>query len=157
MQRKTISDYQKLARSKGFTWVGDTEPRSVLDDTLWQCGNGHVWHSRYQHIKAGKGCPYCYGNARKSPEDYRALAERHGLIWRQDLWGEIGNVNEPMLWELPSGRIFVDTYHNLYIKNSKMVVADYPHYSLRREVTDEEIANGEWKNKWKNKRRKPKG
>jgi protein-arginine kinase activator protein McsA len=57
--RKTKSDYIKMAKSKGFEFIGKV-PRNNKGKTTWKCSNNHAWESTYHDIQQGKGCPYCY-------------------------------------------------------------------------------------------------
>lgn len=40
---------------------------------LHECLNGHTWSIKPSHILSGIGCPHCYGNKRKSTEEYISL------------------------------------------------------------------------------------
>jgi hypothetical protein len=45
----------------------------------WQCRVGHVWLATPDSIKSGNWCPHCAGNAKKSIDDMKILAqERNG-------------------------------------------------------------------------------
>jgi hypothetical protein len=78
---KSEIDYQAIGENKGLTWIGRTLPPNVSTRTRWECAEGHQWEARYADIQRGSGCPYCYGNATKSPSDYAQLAKENNLIW----------------------------------------------------------------------------
>ena len=77
---KKPEDYHTLANIRGFLWIGPF-PQTVDDPSTWQCSNGHQWQAYYGNIKKGIGCPYCSNMARKSPEDYHALANKKNYEW----------------------------------------------------------------------------
>lgn len=78
--KKTEDDYRILASSIGFEWLG---PKLVgtHEKTKWTCQNGHLLETTYSSLQQGKGCKYCSGKAKKTPQDYRSLAEESGFKW----------------------------------------------------------------------------
>lgn len=74
-------DYHELAKSKSLKWKGKEPPKDSHTRTLWQCSETHQWETSYSGIKQGNGCPHCYGNARKIPQDYHDLAKSRKFEW----------------------------------------------------------------------------
>lgn len=56
---KTEKDYQGLAESRCFKWVGKVLPKNIRTKTLWECEKGHRWEAVYNNIYNGNGCPFC--------------------------------------------------------------------------------------------------
>lgn len=80
--RCTQEDYLALAEEHNLKWLGKELPKTSHTRTDWFCqACNHVWQSTYQRIRFGKGCPYCAGNAPKTPQDYEFLAKDHQLQW----------------------------------------------------------------------------
>jgi len=71
-------DYHKLAKSRGFKWVGDVLPKNTHTKSWWECENGHRWLAKYNAIQQGSGCPIC--NI-KTEKDYYELAKIRGFKW----------------------------------------------------------------------------
>lgn len=58
--RKVIEDYVKLAKERGFTWIGGALPLDTHTPTRWRCSKGHKWMARYDKIQHERtGCPKC--------------------------------------------------------------------------------------------------
>jgi very-short-patch-repair endonuclease len=110
--RKTTQDYHILAEERGFRWLGDDLPTNTMTPTLWQCSEGHQWLAVYNNVKHSKsGCPYCYGNVRKTEEDYHAIAKERGLLWIGD---EVPPNNHTYtLWQCGEGHQWSIPYHNI--------------------------------------------
>lgn len=106
---KVAKDYWVLAKRRGFKWLGPEAP-TTEDKTEWECQFGHRWSATYQKIRKGKGCPYCYGNVPKTPNDYRALAESRGFIW---VGLEAKGVKVKTIWECQYGHRWEATYHHI--------------------------------------------
>ena len=64
-RKKQEADYHALAAKRSFQWIGETIPQNVCINTMWQCGEGHQWQSRYNTIRQGSNCPECSRLARK--------------------------------------------------------------------------------------------
>lgn len=78
----TAQHYHELAKMRGLEWVGMTLP-TTTEHTLWRCPLGHEFNTSFNSIRR-HGCPHCSRKARKSPDDYAALAIRFGLVWHED-------------------------------------------------------------------------
>ncbi len=107
--RKTAKDYQALAKSRGYRWVGPMAP-NVSAPTGWQCARKHHWRAPYRHLQQGSGCPTCGGNAPRTPADYRALAKKRGLRW---LGPEAPNTSTPTGWVCRRGHRLNKKYNAL--------------------------------------------
>ena len=83
-RRKTAADYHDLAKSRGINWIEKRIPTNTRTaKTKWKCDCGHIWLTTYATIQCGSGCPKCSrkkvaDDRRKSPSDYKALANRFG-------------------------------------------------------------------------------
>lgn len=98
--KKGSADYHALAESWGYKWIGGRLPANTMIKTLWLCSVGHEREASYNSILMGKGCPYCYGNAPKKPEDYCAVAKGRGFIW---LGPEVPTTKINTWWECEEG------------------------------------------------------
>lgn len=72
----THEDYTLKAQQRGFTWLGPL-PQNGTTKTRWSCGQ-HEWMATYANLR---GCPHCAGQAPRTTEDYKKLAEEAGLVW----------------------------------------------------------------------------
>jgi hypothetical protein len=106
---KTSADYEALATTRGFTWLGP-EVANASTKTGWQCGQGHQWQAAYYNIQAGKGCPYCANRIPKTPADYEALAAKRGFVW---LGPEVPNIRTVTGWQCGRGHQWQATYHDI--------------------------------------------
>lgn len=107
--RKIAEDYHKLAERRGFKWLGP-EVNSVVIRTTWKCSKGHQWEARYYTIYSGKGCPYCAGKIRKTPEDYHKMAQAYGFKW---IGPEVKSVIYQTTWECIKGHQWKARYNNI--------------------------------------------
>lgn len=96
---KTPADYRTLAEKRGFCWLGPEVPNTSTK-TDWECEKGHRWEATFNNVRQGTGCPVCYGNLPKTPDDYRMLAEGRGFRW---LGPEVPNVTTKTVWECADG------------------------------------------------------
>lgn len=104
---KTKSDYKKLAKERGFKWVG-SETVNTRTPTFWKCPLGHKWAASYHSLDTGKtGCPYCAGNLPKKPSDYSNLAKKLGFRW---VGPPAANVMKKTWWECTNGHKWYSTY-----------------------------------------------
>jgi len=62
---KTADDYHKLAKARGFTWVGESLPKNTTIPTRWKCAHEHEWAARYNNIQQDSGCPHCLAEHRR--------------------------------------------------------------------------------------------
>jgi len=109
MVPKTSTDYYALGEKMGLTWMGPEVP-NIRTRTNWQCSAGHVWPARYGDISRGHGCPHCAGMARKTPEDYHALAKSRGFTW---LGPEVQNNQTKTGWRCDKGHEWQGLYDSI--------------------------------------------
>lgn len=83
--------------------------------TAWECESHHRWSASYHEIRGGNGCPYCYGNAPLTMENYYALAGSRGFRWVGPM---PPNNHAPTLWECEQGHQWEATYHNIKSRGS---------------------------------------
>lgn len=79
--RRTADDYNKLAKSRGFKWIGKELPKNIQTKTCWECHRGHRWKAQYNSIYNGTGCPFCGNRVPKTEKDYHSLAKTRGFVW----------------------------------------------------------------------------
>lgn len=105
---KKPADYQRLAKRRGFQWLGPEVP-DTHTPTGWACPDGHRWQNSFSHIQSGQGCPTCAQIAqRRPPEDYHALAQERDFIW---LGPEVPATDVPTGWQCSQGHVWQTTYH----------------------------------------------
>lgn len=85
-RRRSDEDYNSLAASRGYRWLGEPFPKNNKDKTRWSCTEGHVWLVSFGKILAGRGCPECSRETaavkqRLSEDDYLKLASRRNFRW----------------------------------------------------------------------------
>lgn len=107
------NEYCLMADKCGFIWLGPFVT-SARAKTQWQCKNGHIWSISYEHIRRGDGCPYCNGNARKTPQEYHQLAKSKGYEW---LGPEVNNTETKTQWRCPKGHLWETTYFSFSTHN----------------------------------------
>lgn len=108
--RKTPADYHAIARENSIEWLGPF-PKTVLDDTIWGCPNGHEWQARYNSIQQGRGCLQCYEVAnRLTPSDYEILAIEYGFIWVGPM---PPNNKNKTVWECAKGHQWRTRYSDI--------------------------------------------
>lgn len=111
-KKKTVQNYYRLARERGFEWIGSEFPRNIAQKTRWQCSEGHEWEVRYNSIQQGSGCPYCAIDARRKKEqDYQNIANEREFEW-------IGkklppNTGTKTAWRCPEGHVWEACYSNI--------------------------------------------
>ena len=108
-KRKTPSDHVALANLRGFEWLGPEVPHGNIK-TNWKCSKGHVWKADYGHIKDGTGCPYCSGQAKKTPDDYSKVADFIDGKW---LGPEVNNTSHYTWWQCIKGHKWEAPYHTV--------------------------------------------
>lgn len=114
--RLTEQDYHNLAGRAGLIFAGPTV-KSNRDRTNWQCrAKGHKlflsYHSIARLIDRDDGvrhrpCRQCYlehiaSLRRKTPEDYRNLAQERNMEW---IGPFVGSVNTKTYWKAKCGHI----------------------------------------------------
>lgn len=107
--RKKPHDYYALAEKRGFIWLGP-EVSSVMSKTKWECSKKHQWLACFSKIQLGRGCPFCAGKARKTPEDYHALASQNGFIW---LGPMVDKVHTKTVWRCSLGHEWESGYADI--------------------------------------------
>lgn len=106
--RKESKDYHELAALRGFTWASKKLPKNTSTKTSWRCSRAHTWEAPFYSIKHGRGCPVCFGIARKNEKDYRALANQRGLKW---VGGALPkNTITKTKWECSQSHVFSKSY-----------------------------------------------
>lgn len=107
--------YHDLAKSRGFTWLGEySDVRDVRTKTTWKCPEGHEWQAAYYKIKAGRGCPVCATKQRSekrrlTPGDYHELATRRGFAWI----GEYTYARNKTTWRCGKGHQWDAPYYSI--------------------------------------------
>lgn len=81
IHKKITKDYIKLARKRGFQWLGIEAPANTTTKTTWKCPYGHTWPATFSKIRIGRGCPYCSYHIPKTDADYVALAAARSIKW----------------------------------------------------------------------------
>jgi hypothetical protein len=96
--KRPIKEIEIMAKEKDIILLSkDHIPGNKL---TWQCKNGHIWESPDYSIKTGHLCPYCAGNARKTIEEMREIAESRGGKCLSDKYT---NCKQKMEWECVYG------------------------------------------------------
>jgi hypothetical protein len=113
-QRLSADDYDNLAKSRNFTWLGPFVD-SNSTPTMWECPDEHRWQATYGGIQQGRGCPECGNRARGQKrrfgaEYYTALATERGFCW---LGPEVPNSNTPTTWECQKKHNWRATYSKI--------------------------------------------
>lgn len=108
---RTSESYHSLAESKGFKWIGKELPKNVDIKTTWRCPENHEWEACCASIRKGTGCPHCYGNVRKTSEDYHELAESKGFKWIGE--EPPGNVMGKTWWQCSKGDKWEARYNDI--------------------------------------------
>jgi hypothetical protein len=74
--RLSLDDLRAIARANGGECLA-IEYVNLAEPVPWRCAEGHEWISEARHMRSvGSWCPRCAG--RKTLEDLRAIADRHG-------------------------------------------------------------------------------
>ena len=109
-KRHSESDYQKLATSHGFIWIGAFPPNTYTP-TEWRCKIGHVWNTTYNHIYSGNGCPKCAKRVPLSEANYRELATQRGFVWLGPLLPPTTMTKTE--WQCKNGHIWSARYNHI--------------------------------------------
>ena len=73
-------DYQELANKHNITLVEAAEFKAQI--STWQCPEGHIFKAAYSNLVRKKtGCAECFGNGRKTEQNYHSLAKKKGIIY----------------------------------------------------------------------------
>ncbi len=96
---RTIEDMRHLAESRGGKCLS---PQYINTYTKleWECAEGHRWWAKPNSIQQGKWCPTCSGNAKKTIEEMRLLAQSRG---GKCLSNRFVNVITKLQWECAQG------------------------------------------------------
>ena len=110
-QRHVPAGYHALAERRGFFWLGPVV-KSALEQTVWECPNGHRWSARYNAIQQGTGCARCGhergAGVRRQPAEYHCLAVTRGFKWL----GPVVDYGKARTeWECESGHRWWSTYN----------------------------------------------
>ena len=97
--RKTIEDMKAVAESRGGSCLSPAY-EGTHRRLVWQCHAGHTWEAIPSSVQRGSWCPYCASNVRKTIEDMRSLAAKHG---GQCLSDEYVNSGTHLLWQCKEG------------------------------------------------------
>jgi hypothetical protein len=121
-KRKTSADYELLAQSFGYQWLGP-EVATTNIKTFWLCAKGHRMGKTYSHIRDGRKCSRCAIEAsRNTPEDYHNIARLRGFEW---LGPEVSGVMIKTWWQCSRDHSWQAKYN--HIKNGR----GCPHCSHR--------------------------
>jgi very-short-patch-repair endonuclease len=109
--KKTKEDYQVLAESRDFVWVGPF-PKSVMCKTWWKCKKCcYKWETNYGSTYNGNGCPFCANKVPKVKRDYCVLAEKRVFKWISETLPK--NTMTKTVWECCKGHTWKATYNNI--------------------------------------------
>lgn len=109
-RKRTEEDYHILASEKGLEWIGIL-PRNVGVKTEWKCCNEHIYIATYTAVRLGGGCTHCSGRAKKTREDYLALASKHGFELMEQ--GIPKSVHSNTRWRCKNGHIWNTSYRTI--------------------------------------------
>jgi len=77
-QKLTIELMQIIAAERGGKCLSDTY-KNVKTDLLWECADGHRWHSTPDNVKnQGHWCHECGGSKRSNIKEMRKIAAQRG-------------------------------------------------------------------------------
>lgn len=115
-KKKTVADYDALAKKRGFLWLAIEVPPTTITDTRWKCQKGHRFEAPYHRIQQGLTCPTCSnrtpGKSRKKDSaDYHALAKARGLRW---IGSELpSTIRTKTIWVCEKGHQWEMAYHHI--------------------------------------------
>lgn len=107
-----IEKYHELAFKKEFKFIDKIIPTHTHNIYWWECDFKHKWRASYHNISSSdSGCPGCYGNQKKTIEDYHYLAKERGFIFLDpDIpKGNSGFGN----WKCNNNHLISLSYHSL--------------------------------------------
>lgn len=108
-RKKTVRDYQSLAISRCFEWLGPY-PKNITANTNWRCPKDHEWPASFSNIKHREsGCPYCSGNMPPTETDYQAAAKKINAKWL----GPLVTGKKNTWWICHKGHKWEATYNNV--------------------------------------------
>lgn len=157
-KRKTWEDYLKLESICNIEFIDRDLPKNTKTKFRCRCQNGHIWLVSYDNLRGGRRCPFCYGNVKKTKEDYIKLAQSKGIFWESTTAPK--NSRELTVWRCAHDHTWKDSYHSIDAKycccpycipNKKKEPEDY--YRIAREADIEWlgpiVSNTKTKTKWK--------
>lgn len=97
-KRHGREQYEELARSRGYRWIGKKAPRRTDQKTSWECSKGHQWQAEYRVLK---GCPHC---------DYEARCGANSPNYNHDITDEERGRNYPAYYAWRSSVFARDGY-----------------------------------------------
>jgi len=106
-KKKQSKDYELLAESRGFRWLGP-EVRTTKTLTTWECPKGHQWQAIYNNIQQGRDCPRCA--RRKMEVDYHLLAQKRNFQWLGPL---VKSYIDPTKWKCQFGHEWMANYREI--------------------------------------------
>lgn len=105
-----LAELSDFASSKGGALLSE-QYQGSKGKLTWKCAEGHVWESSRDSVfKLGTWCPSCSGNAPKSLEDLRAVAEARG---GKLLSLTYTNVEATYEFECSKGHLFSNRYSHV--------------------------------------------
>lgn len=107
-----IEKYHELAFKREFKFIDDRIPTHTHNTYWWECDFEHKWRASYHNISSSNsGCPGCYGNQKKTIEDYHYLAEEREF---QFIDIEIPiDVKDNGNWKCKNNHIWLSCYSNI--------------------------------------------
>ena len=125
--RNTEDDYHKLAKERGFVWLG-RGVKSVNTKTKWRCDKGHLFEATYARLTT---CSLCR-DVRKGITDYHSLAKEKGISW---IGSSAPYTHVKTDWQCNQGHTWESTYNKIQQNRlctlcnrgirSKMTAIDY--------------------------------
>lgn len=97
--RSGLKELGEIARANG----GQLLSNAYLGDRgrlRWRCEAGHEWRATPNNVRNGTWCALCYGNVRRTLEEIRADASKHGVIL---LSSEYRGTNGKLRWRCAEG------------------------------------------------------
>lgn len=106
---KAAADYHKLAKLRGFQWLGPPVPNTSTS-TEWQCPLGHTWMARYANIRSGRGCPVCAGKRIDFQSECESIRRDFGV----ECTGALPRrVTDKAVWKCPRGHTWSAEFRHI--------------------------------------------
>lgn len=84
------------------------ECHTIADKIRWECKHGHVWSSRLGSVLAGRWCPQCSYDAKRSSEPYDFATKKGGR-----LVSKYTNNQSRLTWECKHGHRWKANFSNI--------------------------------------------